>query len=320
MELGRLKFSFLFFYIIFVLSVGKKLTGKLTFPFSEFTINHKDLNASNLKFTCKDQILSMKECVEQCYFRETTGLSCLGFIINKHTKECNICFPATVPEIIKSNNKQINENHVVYVLKYKKKKPVMYLPLEGDNITGTTVIGDGVNGTLISKENTQVQAGKVNQGLHVKNGERLVLHNTANKCLGNLSICTDGLSIALWINPSSLASYTRHITFSEYSINIVAISSGVIGAWTSGQPNTMRDLTTQSVAQQELGLMSLSSLILTLECLYTWMGYWTRLNPLKRLVHTQVPTILMTICLVVREQDIILLMKQWMKLKFSAIA
>ena len=188
MGLRRFKFSFPFFYILFALSAGKKFTGKLTFPFSEFTINHKDFNALILNLSCKDMVLRMKECAEQCYSKVENGVSCVGFIVNKDTKECNICNPATVSGIIKSNITQINESHVVYILKYKKNKPVMYLSLEKDNITGTILSGDGVIGTLQMAENTRIQAGKVNQGLYVENGGRLVLDNTANKCLGNLSI------------------------------------------------------------------------------------------------------------------------------------
>ena len=96
-----------------------------------------------------------------------------------------------------SNNTQINEYYVVYILKYKKKKPVMYFPLETDNITVTTVIGAGVNGTPTHPVSTQVQDGKVNQDLHVKHGARMVLDGTANKCIGNLATCTNGLPVSL---------------------------------------------------------------------------------------------------------------------------
>ena len=180
---------------------------------------------------------------------EKNGVECEAFVKFKTTEECKICNPATISEIRNSNNTQISDYSVslVYILKSKKKKPVMYLPLEGDNITGTTVIGDDVHGHLISKENTQVQAGKVNQGLHVKHGGRLVLDNTANECIGNLAVCPDGLSITMWINPSSLSDFTKHITHSDYSINI-ATGSGVIKVWTLGQPNIIPGFTTQSVA------------------------------------------------------------------------
>ena len=143
-----------------------------------------------------------------------------------------------------SNYTDINNNHLVYILKYKKKNPVMYLPLEGDNITDTTVKGDGVNGTLVWLGT--VQAGKVNQGLHVNHGGRLVLDDTADKCIANLAHCTRGLSIALWIKPSVLFNYGGHITHGDYSINIQAKPNGRITAWTLGQPNSIPDFTTQS--------------------------------------------------------------------------
>ena len=99
---------------------------------------------------------------------------------------------------------------------------VMYLPLEGDNITDTTVIGDGITGTLVYKENTEIQAGKLNRGLHVKHGARMVLDGTGNKCIGNLATCTNGLSISLWVNPSMSHGRFMQITSNDngHSISI----------------------------------------------------------------------------------------------------
>ena len=146
------------------------------------------------------------------------------------------------------NNTQISENDIdlVYILKYKNKEPVMYLPLEGDNITDTTVKGDGINGTLVWLGT--VQAGKVNEGLHFNHGGRLVLDGTVSKCIANLAHCTKGLSIALWVKPSSLSSQGGHITHSEYSINILASLNKGISAWTFIPPNLFLGIDTQSKA------------------------------------------------------------------------
>ena len=248
MRLRRLKISPLFFYTLFALSFGKKFTGKLKFPFSKFTFNKNDSDSLILNLSCEEKFSNTKECAEQCYYREKNPVGCVAFAVFKNTEECKICNPATISEIRNSNNAQIIDYPVdlVYILKFKKKKPVMYLPLDGDNITGTNVIGDGVNGTLMMAENTRIQAGKVNQGLHIKYGARLVLDNSINKCLENLSICTKGLSIALWIRPSMLGG-TRHITHSEHSINIVATSSEAIAVWTLNRPNSIY-ISTPSVA------------------------------------------------------------------------
>ena len=227
---------------------GEVLNMKITFPFVKVKIKNKFYEKLNLKLKCNEVYQHIRECAEQCYFKEKSGAGCLGFIKNKTNNNCSICNSASNSDVMVSNNTDINTNHVIYILKYKKKKPVMYLQLEGDNITGTSVIGDGVTGTLIKVENTEIQTGKLYQGLYVKNGGRLVLDNTANKCIGNLAVCTKGLSIALWINPSSLPSDGRHITHSEYSINIAVTGSGTIGVWTSGQPNTIPGFGTQSTA------------------------------------------------------------------------
>ena len=247
MKLRRLNLSTIIFYVLLTLSFGKKFTGKINFPFSKFTQNDKNFNSLILNLSCKDMFSNIKECAEQCYYKEKNGIGCVGFLKYKNIKECYICNPANVSEII-STNTQINENDVdlVYILKYKKKKSVMYLPLDRDNITDTTVIGDGVTGTLEWKDSTQVQDGKVNQGLHVKYGARLVLDDTADKCIGNLTVCTKGVSIAFWIKPSVLLNYGAHITHEDYSINIQAMPNGHITAWTRGQPNSLTGFLTQS--------------------------------------------------------------------------
>ena len=122
----------------------------------------------------------------------------------------------------------------------------MYLPLEGDNIIDTTVNGDGVNGTLINNEYTEIETGKVNQGLRIWNRARLVLDGTTNKCIGNLTVCTSGLSIAFWVKPSVLPTYGAYITYGDASINIVASRNEGITIWTRGQPNFFLIVSTQS--------------------------------------------------------------------------
>ena len=97
------------------------------------------------------------------------------------------------------------------------------------------MIGDGVTGTLLNTEHTQVQAGKISQGLHVSNRGRLMLDSTANTCVSDLRACTNGLSISLWVNPSCISGAFKHISD---SINlrsiIIATDSGAIKVWTRG--------------------------------------------------------------------------------------
>ena len=210
-------------------------------------MNNRDFNSLILNLSCKDMFSNIKECAEQCYYREKNGVGCVAFLKYKNTEECYICNPATISEII-SNNTQINENdvHLVYVLKYKKKKPVMYLPLEGDNITDTTVNGEGVNGTLINKEYTEIEAGKVNEGLRIWDRARLVLDGTVNKCIANLAVCTKGLSMAVWVKPSELFNSGGYIANSDYSISIMASRNEGIRIRTRGLPNSFLGFVTQS--------------------------------------------------------------------------
>ena len=149
---------------------------------------------------------NVRKCAEQCYSKEKNRMQCLGFIRSRTAKKCYICNLGANPNNLASNYTEINSNHLVYILKYKKKKPVMYLPLEGDNITGTNVIGNGVSGTLLNAEYTKIQIGKVNEGLHFRNDGRLVLDGMADECINYLEKCTNGLTVALWLKPS------HHIT------------------------------------------------------------------------------------------------------------
>ena len=222
----------------------------LKFPFSKFTMNHKEFVSLILNLSCEDKFSNTKECAEQCYYRGKTRVGCVAFIKIKVTEEYYICNPGTVSRDINSNNTTINENNtnLIYILKIKKKKPTMYLPLEADDIKDTAVIENGITGALIWADHTRIQAGKVNNGLYVIYGGRLVLDNSINKCIGNLTLCTNGLSIALWIKPSSLPSYGAHITHGEQSINIQISEHGNVGSWTLDQPNSIPAFSTQSTA------------------------------------------------------------------------
>ena len=230
MKLQRLQIFISAFSMIISLCFATNFTEKLDFPFSKITVNDENFNTSIFNFTCTDKFSNTKECAEQCYYREKYGAGCVAFLKFKNSEECHICIPATIIEIMNSTNTQINESDAVYILKYKKKNPVMYLQLEGDNIIGTSVVGDGVNGTLIKVENTEIQVGKVNQGLYVNNGGRVSLDNTDNLCISRLDLCSNGLSIALWLNPSNSGDNFRHITHGRRSINI-AISNRRIASW-----------------------------------------------------------------------------------------
>ena len=221
---------------------GKVFNMKITFPFTKMTMKSKLYDKLNLRLNCNNMYQNIRKCAEQCYFKEKYGNGCLGFIRSKTTKKCYICNP----NILASNYTDINKNHLFYILKYKKKKPVMYLPLDADNITDATVKGDGVTGTLILKGNTQVQDGKVNQGLHVSNSGRLVIDGMADECINHLEKCTNGLTVALWLKPSNIDHGSRHVTHGERSINIVVDAHGVVASWVWGQTKTIPYITSQS--------------------------------------------------------------------------
>ena len=179
---------------------------------------------------------NIQECAEKCYFPEKCRADCVAFVKDKMIGNCKLCNPANQSEIMNSNKTHINENHIAYILKYNKKKPVMYLPLDVGNILSATVIGDGVNGTLFNHEDTKIQAGKVNQGFHVSNRARVVLDGTAHQCVGNLVACPNGLSIAMWINPSIELTRPMQIAHSgtAHSVSFRLSDRSTIEAWTTG--------------------------------------------------------------------------------------
>ena len=55
-----------------------------------------------------------------------------------------------------------------------------------------------------------------------------------------------GLSIALWMKPSSLSHHGGHITHGDFSINILAYQSGGVSVWTYGLPNSYLGFVAQS--------------------------------------------------------------------------
>ena len=210
------------FYILFKLSFSKNFSGMLKFPFSKFTRNHKEFSSLIFNLSCGDKFRNTKECAEQCYYRMNNRVGCVAFIKIKVTEECYICNAGTVSPDINPNNTKIsaNKTDLIYVSKYKKKKPVIYLPLDANGIEGTTVIdlGNGITGTLIGTDKTGIQAGKVNRGLYVVDGGRKVVDKSINKCVGNLAVCTNGLSIA-FMDKAFITVWFRKAHHSRWTID-----------------------------------------------------------------------------------------------------
>ena len=193
--------------------------AEMTFPFMKI-IKQSNIN---FNFICNESFPFIKECAEQCYFKEKTDGGCVGFLTRMGNKNCILCRPADTAEITSSNLTQINDGDEIYLMR-RNEKPDIYLPLEPENITGTTIMVDGVSGTL-SPSNVLAQTGKVNQGLHVNNGGEIVL---SNDCLNNMATCGNALTFMMWINPSATTPEDGHITFAANSISLIYLGSGRI--------------------------------------------------------------------------------------------
>ena len=86
----------------------------------------------------------------------------------------------------------------------------------------------------------------MNQGLHVRNDGRLVLDGMADECINYLEKCMDGLTVALWFNPSSMGHGTHHVTHGQRSINIILNMEGGITSWAWGQTKEIPFIKSQS--------------------------------------------------------------------------
>ena len=138
---------------------------------------------------------------------------------------------------------QINEDGIFYLMK-RNEKPDIYLPLEPENITETTIVGEGVTGTLTG--NVQVQAGKVNQGLNLTSGGQIKINSVS--CLINMGNCGNMMSLMMWIKPTKYNPSFGHITYSYNSMSITYSGYGTLGSLVLNEPYKIGGLFAVSIA------------------------------------------------------------------------
>ena len=224
-------FNFKIIYLIIIyscVSIALRYKANVSYPF----IKMKWRNTFNLRLVCDEQIFTVKECVKLCYYKEKIKEGCTGFILNTGSRGCSVCKPPSLIDIAYASYTQITDNHVVYFMK-RNKKPDVYFPLEPENITETTVAGDGISGTLLFGGRTSAQTGKVGQGLHVQNGGQIVLPGSGNECFLNIASCPDeSLTIMFWTKKTTWRRYESHLTYSNtYSINLLVGNRDILSMW-----------------------------------------------------------------------------------------
>ena len=106
------------------------------------------------------------------------------------------------------------------------------MPLEPENITGTTIVGEGITGTLANPDNAQTQPGVVNQGLYVSVDASIVIRND---CLSNMATCENMLSMMLWVNPDRYISASGPIVYFRNGI-VLTTNSGYLRTWVFNDP------------------------------------------------------------------------------------
>ena len=179
-----------------------------------------------------------------CFGKKTK--SCVGFVTVPVDTTCILSNPANFSEITATSYLQITDNQSVFIRK-RNEKPDVYLPLEPENITGTTIVGEGVTGTLVNDGNIQVQNGKVMRGLHFSNQGRISLDGSVNDCFSHMPACEHGISLSMWMKPSVVAQ--RHLTHSSHSINVVISSQHEIRFWVQDEPNRITGVASTSTAE-----------------------------------------------------------------------
>ena len=238
--------SFIFKLIILFLvyssaSIALRYRANITYPF----IKIKWQNTFNLKFICNDRFFIIKDCAEQCYFKDKTKKGCTGFILNTGSRGCSVCKPPSLLEIASASYTQIRDDQVVYLMK-RNKKPDVYFPLEPENITGTIVAGYGISGTLLKKTETSTQMGKMGHGLHVKNRAQIKLNKTGNECFSNITACQDdSLTFTMWIKKTGGGA--PHLTYSNpEGINLQINKNEKLGMWVKWGSSYLGGLTSSS--------------------------------------------------------------------------
>ena len=243
-NMGSFTFKFIILLIVYsCASIALRYQASIAHPFVKF----KWQNVFNMKFVCNETFFTIKECSEQCYNKEKTKKGCAGFILSSASRGCSVCKPASLSEIASASSTQIKDDQVVY-LKKRNKKTDVYFPLEPENITGTTVAGVGISGTLLNKIKTSAEMGKLGQGLHVRNGGQIKLNKTVNKCFSNITTCQDdSLAIMMWIKKSGEGIRDPHLTFSQpEGINLQINEHDKLGMWVRWGSSKLYGLTSSS--------------------------------------------------------------------------
>ena len=236
------------------------LTGVIRLELSQATQLRKPANMSypftkvewepglNMKLLCNEDFSLLKECAEQCYYKENLKDGCIGFVTQKGLSGCTICRPAKFSEISSSSDTELSTGDIIY-LKKRTIHPDIYLPLEPENATGTTVAGEGENGVLVNEANTGFESGKQGEGLSVQSGGRLDLSGTGNKCYSHVDACADdSITVMLWVKPRS-GNGPKLVNQNANGINIKMNSNKTISVWVIWGSHNMKSGASNSIAE-----------------------------------------------------------------------
>ncbi len=95
-----------------------------------------------------------------------------------------------------------------------------------DAVIGTVLLGEGINGSLVSTNEMQlpyiISDAKRGNSLRISPDNWINLGHQGGRCLGNIVYCTEGFSLATWIN--SLDDVWRAVFT---NIDLVGVNTGV---------------------------------------------------------------------------------------------
>ena len=114
---------------------------------------------------CNETLSTITECAQKGCEKVKKNGGCAGFITKLNSQNCELCYPGSYIQITSGSYTQVNTGDVIYLIK-RNEKPDVYLPLEPENITGTTIVADGVSG-ILNKEDRHFMSSVVDPGFPV---------------------------------------------------------------------------------------------------------------------------------------------------------
>ena len=96
--------------------------------------------------TCNEQRSTMRDCVQECYSRNSTDTGCSGFYTDSTLDgDCYLCHVSNLNEVDGGMFSTFEASNLIYILRHRPPEPEVALSF--DTHSGTTIPGTGTEGT-----------------------------------------------------------------------------------------------------------------------------------------------------------------------------